>query len=40
MCAKKADKATLTQQIPNELLWLADAPMFIDEQLLQEFYDA
>jgi hypothetical protein len=42
MCAKakKAEKAVLTQPIPQELLWLADAPLFIDGQLLQEFYDA
>jgi hypothetical protein len=28
------------QQIPKELLWLLDAPLFIDEVLIEAFYDA
>ena len=28
------------QQLPNELLWLLDAPLFIDEFLVEAFYDA
>src|ERR1035438_6469344 len=28
------------QQIPKELLWLLDAPLFIDETLIEAFYDA
>src|SRR5690348_12357909 len=28
------------QQIPREILWLLDAPLFIDEILIEAFYDA
>ena len=27
-------------QLPVELLWLLDAPMFIDEKQVDAFYDA
>jgi hypothetical protein len=31
---------TKTLTLPEELLWLADAPLFIDEQRVDAFYDA
>jgi hypothetical protein len=27
-------------EVPEELLWLADAPLFIDERRVDAFYDA
>jgi hypothetical protein len=36
---KKMTKDT-DQQLPNELLWLQDAPLFIDSVQLDRFYDA
>ena len=29
-----------TKELPKELLWLADAPLFIDEKQVDAFYDA
>ena len=33
-------KASKTKALPKELLWLADAPLFIDEKQVDAFYDA
>ncbi len=32
--------ASETKELPKELLWLADAPLFIDEKQVDAFYDA
>ncbi len=32
--------ASATKQLPEELLWLADAPLFIDDKQVDAFYDA
>lgn len=37
----KLDEKTPTDvKLPDSLLWLADAPLFIDENLISRFYDA
>src|SRR5207302_6083963 len=33
-------QAVPAQELPAELLWLLDAPMFIDEKQVDAFYDA
>lgn len=33
-------RASETKELPKELLWLADAPLFIDEKQVDAFYDA
>lgn len=40
MFRKKPKTAAARGELPRELLWLLDAPLFIDEKQVEAFYDA